>query len=696
MHDPIFDIFRDEAREHLRLLEEGLLDLDATSDPAARTQLVNSLFRHAHNIKGDARALDLNDLQEAAGVLEELLEHFREDPAAVNANLVEKGLQELDVLKKAYEQWHRVFIAAESNDTFTPSTSSVTPAIPAASESSADASPLWMEHFLTVRVGSDRLDQMLNLVGEVRVLQRSDGEMQRQLSALRGRLSELTQQVRGELRPALESAFDHARRIELSLHQQQTREQVLMQSLEENISAARLLPVSMLADSLRRPVRDLARSLGKEVRYQADVGDVLLDKAVLESLRGPLLHLVRNAVDHGIETPQVRRSRGKNAQGTIHLQAGRRGEKVYIQISDDGAGADFDRIRKRILDHDLLSQQEVDELSPEQLSQWLFQPGFSTADVGEISGRGVGLDVVRDALQRIQGRIELSTESGKGTTFSLFLPVTLSTIRILTVWCGGQCFGIPSNSILRTGRVQTSELRRIKETPVILIENEPVRWIPMAEFLQVDPTRGGMQNQVQSYVVIQQEGRKIALQVDDLDDEREVLLKPLGFPLSGTPGILGGTIRPDGSVQLVLDLNFDQSHRETRRWQPQGHEGRSHPEFRVLVVDDSPTTRALLRNIFTGAGYEVQTAVDGIDALEKLRIARPDLVVCDFEMPRLNGVDLTRQIKSNWNLPVILVTGREQEHHRREGLEAGADAYVVKSTFRGESLLDLVKQFLAD
>jgi len=698
MHDPIFNIFREETREHLKQLEQGFLELDTDANLTERARIVAKLFRHAHNLKGDARALDLDGQQQAATQLEETLEQLRDDPAAIDAESIEKGLSEFDLLQQEFEQWESTFLteaSAASEEQGAP------PVEPSEMEQLVEDSALslstsaWGEDVQTVRVSSERLDRMLNLVGEVRVLQRSSSEMQRQLRNLRSRLDDLTRQLEGEVRLDLESLFNQVRRVETTLHHHETREQVLMQSLEDDVSAARLLPLTLLADSLRRPIRDLAKSLGKNVHYHVDVGEILLDKAVIESLRAPLMHLMRNAIDHGIENPQTRLTCGKPTQGLIHFRAGRRGGKVMIQISDDGAGPDFDKIRQQLLSRKLLSEAEIQGLSLEQLSEWLFHPGFSTTEVGDISGRGVGLDVVRDALQRIQGRIELDSHRGIGTTFTLVLPVTLSTIRVLTVWCLGQCFGLPSSSILKTGRVKVSELRSIKGTPVLQYEGEPIRWVTLADLLQLGRPRTPTESQYETYVVIRKESRTLAVRIDRIEEEREVLLKSLSFPLSGMPGVLGGTIRPDGSVQLVLDVSLNQIRRVSSR--SGVFEIATSPKIpKILVVDDSPTTRAILRNVLAAAGYQVRTAIDGIDALEKLHAELPDLVVCDFEMPRLNGVDLTRQIKAKWNLPVILVTGREKEHHRREGLEAGADAYVIKSSFQGESLLDVVRQLIVE
>jgi two-component system, chemotaxis family, sensor kinase CheA len=568
MPDPVFEIFREEAREHLNGLERGFLDLESTPDLQQRPELIDCLFRHAHSLKGDARAIGLARLQQAAQVLEDVLDLLREQPETVDRSTINNGLAQLDEVREAFEAWQgsgeAELQSGEGQAAVQPAERPATPAHGSEQTSGATVrdeapqagprvAPLAEESF-TVRVPSERLDRMLALAGEIRIAQRAGGLVSGRLAELRDDLERLLKSIAGqsamERRRSMEIALDQVRQIETELRNARTRQQLLVDGLETDIRQARLLPLVMLTDSLRRAVRDLAQSLGKSIRYEVDVGQILLDKAVIEALREPLLHLIRNACDHGLESDDERRAAGKSPEGLLRIQASRRGERIRMTISDDGRGIDYQRVRDRLRRSGGLTEPELQELSEQDLAQYLFRPGFSTAEAGAVSGRGVGLDVVVDTIRRLQGNVELESSSPAGTTFALTVPVTVSTVRILTVLSNGQFYGVPSSSIVRTGRANQDDLRELEGSLVLPIDGQPARWVALAELLEIPvsrPASGGSW----TYLLIAREGRSVAVVVDDLDEESEVLLKPLGFPLNGLPGIIGGTIRPDGSVQVV-------------------------------------------------------------------------------------------------------------------------------------------------
>ena len=569
--------------------------------------------------------MELDQLQQRGQVLEDTLAEFREQPAAIDRAAIDRGLGQFDALQQSFAEWEQGSTAKVpaafpqsdvANDPGRSSRASCRSAGggptacgepgggPGRSDSAATASdrrkngcgqrPAREEEKFTVRVASDRLDRMLSLAGELRISQRGAEAEAGHLAGLHEQLATLggawERQSSQENRHSLEAAVDYVRRIQTELHQRHVREQLLLGSLEFDIREARLLPLAMLAESLRRGVRDLAQSLGKQVRYEVKVGDVLLDKAVIEALRDPLLHMLRNTAHHGLETPDERLAAGKPEEGVIVLQAVRQGDRVRVTLSDDGRGVDFARIRERVSRLGPPDGSQAAQLTEKELAAYLFRPGFTTAVTSDaISGRGVGLDVVDDAMHRLQGTVELEAGDRTGTTFALTVPVTISTVRILTVSSGGQHYGIPGSMIVRTARARRDQLRELEGSLVLTVDGEPVPWVPLADLVGaaggVSPANGG----ACPYVLVAREGQRVAIAVDDMEDEAEVLLKPLGFPLTGMRGVMGGTIRPDGSVQIVLDIVS--SAFRPQRGGARGPVNAAQPAVRILVVDDSPTTR---------------------------------------------------------------------------------------------------------
>lgn len=705
--DPIIDIFRDEAHEHFAALEKGFLDLEDAGSPEAGRPIVDELFRHAHSLKGDARSLGLEAVEKSAQLLEDTLDSLRDYAESVDRPTIDRALRELDAVRQAFEGSQAEQPEAEQ-ETET-------------QELQIDKEPEGKaEEGFTIRVPSEHLDRMLTVTAELRISHRGAEDPANRLADLREQLQQLPiadlrmpmgkeeriEEYRAKIEELLntQSSFlDQVRHIERSVHRRHVHEELLLESLETDIRQARLLPLSLVTDSLRRAVRELAQSLRKSIRYKAEVGGILLDKAVIEALREPLLHMIRNAAGHGIEPPEDRRQAEKPEEGVIRIEASRYGDQVRITVSDDGRGVDFDRIRRRLRRQDVMDEDELADLTEKELGAYLFEPGFTTTDTEDtVSGRGVGLDVVLETVRRLHGNVELlpieenrnskiENQKSSGATFAITVPVTVSTVRILTVSAGGQWYGIPSAVIVRTGQVRGDQLRELEGTAVLPLDGEPIRWVHLTDLLETDEAARGAEEGFWRYLLLELEGRRLAVAVDDVEDESEVVLKPLGFPLRGLPGIVGATIRPDGTVQIVLVPTSIPVRRERF---PRTKQQTSTKAGRILVVDDSPTTRAIVRKVLAAAGYAVHTATDGSDALNRLQTHRVDVVVSDVVMPRMDGFQLTHEIKAKYGLPVILVTSMESEEHRRRGLEAGADAYVVKSTFEGEGLLEIVKQLI--
>jgi two-component system chemotaxis sensor kinase CheA len=467
--------------------------------------------------------------------------------------------------------------------------------------------------------------------------------------------------------------------------------------LEEQIRQVRMLPFLDACEGLFRAVRDLAASQGKEVELVIENGDTELDRSLLDGLRDPLLHLVRNAIDHGIEPPTERTAQGKPPRAKITVSATVRGSWVEIGIGDDGRGIDVGAIREHARRRGIPCPDENDAAM-----RLIFNAGFSTARmITEVSGRGVGLDVVKTQVEQWRGTVGVTSAAQTGTRFTLTLPLTLSTIRALLVETGGQIFAIPSASITRLLRIDADAIRTIEGREVVLLGQTPIPIGSLATLfgLPKRPQPSGTKRAPAAVLVA--DGQLAAVLLDELVTEQEVVLKSLGARLKRLKYVSGATILPSGRIALVLspaELVRDVVARpaatslveDAVTLAPMAAK-------RLILADDSVTTRTLEKSILEAAGYEVLTAVDGTDAWHLLQDKGADLVVSDVEMPKMDGFSLTETIRGSkrfHGLPVVLVTALETDRDRARGLQAGADAYLPKSTFDQKALLETIRQLL--
>ncbi|RME50147.1 MAG: hybrid sensor histidine kinase/response regulator, partial [Caldilineae bacterium] len=471
-------------------------------------------------------------------------------------------------------------------------------------------------------------------------------------------------------------------------------------ALQEDVRQIRLRPLSVILDSFPRMVRDLARSLGKEVHLVIEGEETEVDRSVVEILKPPLVHLVRNAVDHGIEMPEARRAAGKDPVGQVEIRAAQRGDVIVIEIRDDGAGIDARRVLDKALAAGILSQEQAASMSESEILWLIFRAGFSTRHtVSDISGRGVGLDVVWDALEKIQGSISVSTEPGRGTCFTLTVPLTIATVLCLLVDVQGHTFAAPVLAVDRILHLGPGDVRWVEGAPVVKHHGEP---LPLASLAQVLGLPRDAETRFEGPAVLMSSGERHAvLLVDGLLGVQELVVKNLPPPLYRLRNIAGASILGDGRATPILNINdllleVAQGQRFVAAVHPAGKSEPATPPT-ILVADDSVTTRTLERTILETAGYQVHTAVDGADAWEQLQATPVDLVVSDVDMPRMNGFQLTEAIRSHerlQDLPVILVTSLDSPEDRQRGVDAGADAYIVKGAFDQEHLLATIEKFI--
>lgn len=689
--------FLQELQEQVREMNASLLQLEQRP---ADAEPVRTLFRSAHTIKGAARVAGAADIEEACHALESVFADVRDRERRLEGPDFSLLFAVVDALEDAGRNLRAAAAddaqpAARSaaldallprlraltgsaaprplpQDTTPAATAGPARATPAADDRPArrpasrqqadaapDAAPRQQLHDSAdelVRVSAERLDTLIASVGELLI---AAGRVVRAHGPDDTEARRLAQAV-GEV-------ADIARRL-------------------------RLRPFAEACEALPRAVRDIAAGEGKEVDLELIGADVEADRMVIDALRDPLLHLVRNAVDHGIETPAEREQRGKDRRGRVRVAAEMTGARLVVTVADDGAGVDEAAVRDamrrrgRPLPRDRAALEDA-----------VLGGGFSTrAEASEISGRGVGVDLVRSAVERIGGSVDVTWQQGAGTTFTLVCPPTPSTTRAVLVRLGAHLFALPTASVLRLRRLGPGQLRNVEGRPMLPTGRGPIPVNSLAALLG-PPLEARTFDGPVPCVIVAAGARRAALVVDEVVAEEEIVVRPLPLGRHAVPWSSGVAVLPNGRIALVLAAAalLARAARAGTGIAPAFAGERAETPPRVLVADDSITTRMLERSVLEAAGFVVSTAVDGEDAWRQLQQDGADVLVADVEMPRMDGFALCRRIRASdrfADLPVVLVTGLSSEADRARGLDAGADAYIVKSGFNNESLLDTVRQ----
>jgi two-component system, chemotaxis family, sensor kinase CheA len=466
-----------------------------------------------------------------------------------------------------------------------------------------------------------------------------------------------------------------------------------------------MLPCAWLFDPLRPLVRELARAQSKETDLVIEGGDLEMDRRVLAELKDPLIHILRNAVDHGLEKPEERLAAGKPRRGIVTIQISQTsGNRVEFRITDDGRGVDLEKLKAAAVKMELMREDEARLLDSPATLDLVFQSGVSTSPlITDISGRGLGMAIVREKVERLDGRITIGNQPGAGTTLRIEVPLTLSTFRAVLVRAGEQTFAIPEARVERVGRVARRDIRSVENRDTIAVNGGPLALVRLGDVLGLPRQRieAGAQERL-TFLVLQNGPVRVACVVDELRGEQEVLVKALGPQLRHVRNLAGATVLGTGRIALILDVPA--LLRDAVRLSESGEVAMAAPEpaaearrKSVLVAEDSITSRTLLKNILESAGYTVTTAVDGVDAFTKLRTDEFDLVVSDVDMPRMNGFALTSKIRADRKLaelPVVLVTALDSRDDRERGIDAGANAYIVKRSFEQSNLLEAVKRLI--
>ena len=501
----------------------------------------------------------------------------------------------------------------------------------------------------------------------------------------------------------LEKLGNLLNRLRGATSEDNARLETVATELEEGIRTLRLLPLSNIFNLFPRMVRDLAKQQDKEVNLIIEGGDTRADKRILEEMKDPLMHMIRNAIDHGIETTAEREKSGKLPTATLRLKGYQTANTIGIELIDDGRGLDIESIKQTAIKRGINRPEELATMTPAQINALIFAPGFSTrAFVTEVSGRGVGLDVVRTNVERLKGTIQVESTPGKGTTFRLQLASTLATAHVLIVEVDSISYAIPVEFVDTTLLVKQHDIFSIEGRDTLLLDSQPVSMVWLSDMLEISSTvvNKKLTDAQQLPCIILKVGQeRLGVIVNALLDEQDVVLKPQSKLLKRVRNISGATILGTGEVCMVLNPQdlLKSVRGKTVSVSPQISVGQATGKQKILLVEDSITIRTQEKRILESAGYEVVTAVDGLDGYDKLRVNYFDAIISDVEMPRLDGLSLTakiRQHKEFSEIPVILVTSLAKDEDKKRGADAGANAYITKGNFNQQLLIDTLKRLV--
>lgn len=575
----------------------------------------------------------------------------------------------------------------------------------------------------TIRVKTRSLDTLMTQVGELTVTKIRVAHRLAEVEAIANLWEECSRELLNQtiiqksghshdpLTPShntrpqerLEQLGQLISRLRSTFSEDTTRLDHITDQLEEDIRTLRLLPISTILNLFPRMVRDLARQEGKQVELVIEGGETSADKRILEDMKDPLMHLIRNAIDHGIETPEERVRAGKPETATIKIRCYQTSTHIVIEIQDDGKGLNLNRIKQTAVKRDICREEDLATMTDNQIESLIFTPGFSTAPlVTEVSGRGVGLDVVQTNVEKLKGSIQVESQTGQGCLFRIQLGMTLATAHVLIVSVHHTPYAIPVEAISTTCLVRPEEIFTMEGRETIAREGQPISVIPLADLLElpVNPTSTPLAQSQQLICVVLQVGRqRFGVFVDELVDEQDVVIKPQTGLLKRVRNVAGATILGTGEVCIVLnpqDLVKSIQRRAvsipvTTTNQP------STQKHTILLVEDSIATRTQEKRMLESAGYEVVTAIDGNDGFSKLQSRPFDAVISDVQMPNLDGLQLTakvRQLHQFDEIPIILVTSLASDEDKRRGAEAGANAYITKSTLNQQLLVETLQRLM--
>ncbi|WP_321800629.1 hybrid sensor histidine kinase/response regulator [Caballeronia sp. J97] len=739
----LLELFREEAHGQAQILSDGLIALErAPRDPVT----LEASMRAAHSLKGAARVVGVPVGVTLAHVMEDCFVAAQEGRVVLDAGYIDMLLRGVDLIvqigeardadaQNTLEREVDAFVdglnarmeVKASHDVVSELAQELTLTKPLGDTPEPVQTPSRANEARMLRMRADTLDRLLSHSGESLVesrwlkpfsqsmlrVKRIQHDANRALERLHETLTETSA---APLDARAHAALDEVRRLTAEAHRQLSerlaelenfdrRSTHLAQQIYDEALACRMRPFVDATGGFARMVRDVARGLGRDVRLVITGETTQVDRDILDLLDAPLGHLLRNAIDHGIEPPSLRRALGKPETGTITLDARHSAGSLFISVSDDGAGVDLDALRRAVVRKNLASEDTAARLTEAELLEFLFLPGFSMRDaVTDVSGRGVGLDAVQDVVRQVRGSVRVTQGAHAGTRFTLQLPLTLSVIRSLIVEVAGDSYGLPLAHVARTLVLPASAIDMLEGQQHFSFDGKRVGLVTAHQILQTAAFEAA--SDALNVVVIGQGAASYGIVVDRFLGERMLVVQPLDKRLGKVRNIAAGALMENGDPLLIADL--DDWLRSVEKLVGSGELGRVGAGAarasvasakRVLVVDDSLTVRELERKLLASRGYDVSVAVDGMDGWNAVRGERFDLVITDIDMPRLDGIELVTLIKRDAQLsalPVMIVSYKDRAEDRQRGLDAGADYYLAKGSFHDQALIDAVRDLIGE
>jgi two-component system, chemotaxis family, sensor kinase CheA len=732
--EKLLQTFRAEAADHIQTINRALLEVERDPDGVDRAEHLQSAYRAAHNVKGAARMVGLDETETLSHALESVIQAVIDKRLALDADTCDVLYDTLDIIARHIEG-ELIDVTATQTQLMTLIVDETSPEGSNNGDANdvvePDAAIAQLEDAIrteefsqntrreilsedTIRVSISKLDDLIAQISELQVSQMNADQRLRDLRQFHSQFhrwsrswDEVSTSIirhstqNGHMREVLERQSDQiqellytADTVVQSFSRDTLRLGLVTDELRDRVRDIRMLPFHSISLGFERAVRDAAHVENKQVAFRIEGEETELDKKVLELLKDPLMHLLRNAVSHGIETPAIRQEAGKAAEGQIVLRVQQKGNEVSIAVCDDGRGFDLDALR--LAAHD----GNVDlSTSDEEIIQLAFRPGVTTATrISSVSGRGVGLDVVRDQLENIHGRIHVENNPGHGATIEMIVPTSLAITRALLVGLSEQQFAIPLLAIEKIIEVQRTV--DVNGTHMVLVDKVHIPIVALSSVLEIE-NNSRPEHLTPRALVLQIADYRLAILVDTVLTEQELSVKPMGYLLQHVPHVTGAAMLSNGMPIVVLNpSDILRTARHGKRSTAVGIKTAETQQevqmVRVLVVDDSITTRTLEQNILEAAGYDVKTATNGLEALKLLEQHPFDIIISDVQMPQMDGFGLTETIRKDnrFNqLPIILVTSLEKREDKERGMLSGADAYIVKRGFNQAELLTTIRRF---